>query len=80
MAKIVLSTNIAESSITIPDVTAVVDMALCRSLEYNDERQMPALVLMHASRACMKQRAGRAPTPSLSLTLTLILTLNLTRT
>ena len=60
MAKIVLSTNIAESSITIPDVTAVVDFTLCRSLEYNDERQMPALVLMHASKACMKQRAGRA--------------------
>jgi hypothetical protein len=60
MAKVVLSTNIAESSITIPDVTAVVDLTLCRSHEYNDERQMPALVLMHASRACMKQRAGRA--------------------
>jgi HrpA-like RNA helicase len=60
MAKIVLSTNIAESSITIPDVTAVVDFTLCRSLEYNDERQMPALVLMHASKACMKQLAGRA--------------------
>ena len=56
----VLATNIAESSITIPDVTTVVDFCLSRMMEFNDARQMPALVLKLASKACTKQRAGRA--------------------
>ena len=47
--QVVLATNIAESSITIPDVTTVLDFCLCRSMEYNDVRGIPALVLQHIS-------------------------------
>ena len=38
----VLSTNIAESSITIPDVTHVLDTVLHKALAYDDRRRIQA--------------------------------------
>jgi HrpA-like RNA helicase len=58
--KIILSTNIAESSITIPDVRVVLDTGLHRGIFYDDKRRMPALLCTWCSQSSGKQRAGRA--------------------
>ena len=58
-AKIVLSTNIAESSITIPDVRYVLDFGVVRKLMLDDERSMLTLVNSWASKATCVQRRGR---------------------
>ncbi|KAJ3412762.1 hypothetical protein HDV05_000283 [Chytridiales sp. JEL 0842] len=56
--KIVLATNIAESSLTISDVTCVIDHGLRRSLELNP-MGCQMLKLGWVSRASSKQREGR---------------------
>ena len=58
--KIVLSTNVAESSLTIPGVTAVVDTGLCRELRFDRGRGVDVLELSRISLASATQRAGRA--------------------
>ncbi len=58
--KIILSTNVAESSITIDGVTAVVDSGLERKLEFDPGCGMPQLKLGPISQASAAQRAGRA--------------------
>ena len=59
-ARVLLATNIAESSLTLPDVSVVVDACLSRGLSWNEARGMSALVTSFASRASCAQRAGRA--------------------
>jgi len=58
--KIILATNIAESSITIPDVSFVVDFGLYKELNYSSHNRMERLDLKYASRASLEQRKGRA--------------------
>lgn len=58
--KVVLSTNVAESSLTIPGVTAVVDTGLCRELRFDRGRGVDVLELERISLASATQRAGRA--------------------
>jgi ATP-dependent helicase HrpB len=58
--KIVLSTNVAETSITIEGITAVVDTGLVRKLRFNPGVGLNRLELMRVSRAAADQRAGRA--------------------
>ncbi len=58
--KIILSTNIAESSITIGDVTHVVDCGLSREMNFDPATSMSSLCTVFASRSSMQQRAGRA--------------------
>ncbi|KAJ3199821.1 hypothetical protein HDU82_000122, partial [Entophlyctis luteolus] len=58
--KLVLSTNIAESSVTISDVTNVIDHGLRRALEYNSQMGCQMLKLGFVSCASSMQRAGRA--------------------
>ncbi|MBI2372434.1 MAG: ATP-dependent helicase HrpB [Deltaproteobacteria bacterium] len=58
--KIVLSTNVAETSLTIPGVTCVIDSGLVKVLRHDPSRGMDALVLTRTSRASADQRAGRA--------------------
>ncbi len=56
--KIIFATNIAQTSITIPDVTVVIDTGLERRIEI-DEQAIQGLHLRPTSRADMDQRAGR---------------------
>jgi ATP-dependent helicase HrpB len=58
--RVVLATNVAESSITIDGVTAVVDSGLARRLRYDPAAGIDRLELARISRAAADQRAGRA--------------------
>lgn len=58
--KIILSTNIAETSVTIPDVQFVVDTGKCREKQYDQVRRLSQLQCSWISRSNAKQRAGRA--------------------
>jgi ATP-dependent helicase HrpB len=58
--KIVLATNIAETSLTIPGVTAVVDSGLVRRSIFDPVSGMSRLALERISRAASEQRRGRA--------------------
>ena len=58
--KIVVATNIAETSITIEDVVYVVDSARVKENRQDEVNQMPTLVECWTSKASAKQRRGRA--------------------
>jgi ATP-dependent helicase HrpB len=58
--KVILSTNIAESSLTIEGVNAVIDSGLERSAGYSHWTGVPTLKIQPISRASADQRAGRA--------------------
>lgn len=58
--KIILSTNIAETSITIPDVQYVVDTGKMKEKQYDQTRRITALKCTWISKSNSKQRAGRA--------------------
>ena len=58
--KIVLATNVAESSVTIEGVVAVVDAGLARVAAHSPWTGLPTLALAKISRAAAEQRAGRA--------------------
>lgn len=58
--KIVVATNVAETSITIDGVRHVVDAGLARVARYDPERGIQTLGLEEISRASADQRAGRA--------------------
>lgn len=60
LRKIVLSTNVAETSVTIEGVTAVVDTGLARVLRFDVGVGLDRLELERISRASVDQRAGRA--------------------
>lgn len=53
------ATNIAESSITVPDVKYVIDFALTRTLEVDPSTGYSKLRLKWASKSSCKQREGR---------------------
>ncbi|XP_029166028.1 probable ATP-dependent RNA helicase spindle-E [Nylanderia fulva] len=57
--RIILSTNIAESSITVPDVKYVIDFCLIKVLEVDSITNYQTLKLCWASKANCMQRAGR---------------------
>ena len=58
--KIILSTNVAESSVTIEGVAAVVDSGLARVAQYSHWSGLQAFSVTRISRASAVQRAGRA--------------------
>jgi ATP-dependent helicase HrpB len=58
--KIVLATNVAETSVTIDGVTGVVDTGLARILTFDSALGLDRLEVMPISRASADQRAGRA--------------------
>jgi ATP-dependent helicase HrpB len=58
--RIVLSTNIAETSVTLPGIDLVIDTGLQRQIQYNPETNLESLELTKISLASAQQRAGRA--------------------
>lgn len=58
--KIILSTNIAETSITIPDVQLVVDTGRLREKRYDQLRRINKLQCMRVTKSNAKQCAGPA--------------------
>ena len=58
--RVVLATSVAESSLTVPGVRAVVDAGLARVPRTDLARGLGSLVTVPVSRAAAHQRAGRA--------------------
>nr|WP_221203285.1 ATP-dependent helicase HrpB [Modestobacter versicolor] len=58
--RVVLSTDVAETSLTVPGVRTVVDAGLARVPRFDVARGMGALSTVRVSRASAVQRAGRA--------------------
>jgi ATP-dependent helicase HrpB len=58
--KLILSTNVAETSLTIEGVDGVVDSGFARILRYDERTGLDRLELSPISRASADQRAGRA--------------------
>ena len=57
--RIILSTNVAETSLTIPGIRAVIDSGLARIPRYVHRTQVQRLQIERISRASARQRAGR---------------------
>ncbi|APT91635.1 helicase [Corynebacterium phocae] len=58
--RVVVATSIAESSLTVPGVTQVVDAGLSRTPKRDAARAMSGLVTVSTSKSSADQRAGRA--------------------
>ncbi|EDL44125.1 pre-mRNA splicing factor RNA helicase, putative [Plasmodium vivax] len=58
--KIILSTNICETSITIDNIVYVIDSGLCKQKVYNPNSGVESLVTLPCSKASVNQRTGRA--------------------
>jgi ATP-dependent helicase HrpB len=58
--RVILATNVAETSLTIPGVRAVVDSGWCRTVRQDGGTGLDRLLLERISRASADQRAGRA--------------------
>ena len=57
--RIVLATNVAETSLTIPGIRYVIDSGLVRINRYRPRRQIQALQIEQVSQASARQRRGR---------------------
>lgn len=58
--KVVVSTNIAETSLTIDGIVYVVDPGFCKQKVYNPRIRVESLLVTPISKASANQRAGRA--------------------
>lgn len=58
--KIVLATNVAETSVTIPGVTAVIDSGFARIMRFDAAHGLNRLQVVRIASASADQRAGRA--------------------
>ncbi|VDQ15293.1 unnamed protein product, partial [Trichobilharzia regenti] len=58
--KVVVATNVAEASVTIPGISYVIDSGFSRIRAYNPINGLEALVTIPTSQASARQRAGRA--------------------
>ena len=57
--KIILATNAAESSVTLPDVDTVICLGTQKMIQYDAQRHQEMLCLSQISKASATQRAGR---------------------
>jgi pre-mRNA-splicing factor ATP-dependent RNA helicase DHX15/PRP43 len=58
--KVIVSTNIAETSLTIDGIVYVVDPGLSKQKQYNPQSRKDSLLVSPISKASAQQRAGRA--------------------
>lgn len=58
--KVVIGTNIAETSLTIDGICFVIDAGFCKQKSYNPKSGMESLIVTPVSKAAANQRAGRA--------------------
>lgn len=58
--KVIVATNVAETSLTIPGVRAVVDSGMARIARFDPHRGIDTLLVEPVSQASAEQRAGRA--------------------
>lgn len=58
--KVVLATNIAETSITIDGIVYVIDPGFCKQKTFSPKTGMESLIVTPCSKASANQRAGRA--------------------
>jgi len=58
--KVIVATNVAETSLTIDGVTGVIDSGLARHASFDPRRGINTLLIEKISRASADQRAGRA--------------------
>lgn len=58
--KVVIATNIAETSLTITGIIYVIDPGFCKQKSYNPRTGMESLIVTPVSKASANQRAGRA--------------------
>ncbi|XP_077142099.1 pre-mRNA-splicing factor ATP-dependent RNA helicase DHX16-like isoform X1 [Ranitomeya variabilis] len=58
--KVVVATNIAETSLTIDGIIYVIDPGFCKQKSYNARTGMETLIVTPCSKASANQRAGRA--------------------
>jgi ATP-dependent helicase HrpB len=58
--RIIVSTNVAETSLTIPGIRTVIDSGLARCSAFDSRRGINTLLIRKISRAAADQRAGRA--------------------
>ena len=59
-ARVILATNIAETTLTVPDVTCVIDSGLQKVARYDADRGVDSLTTERISQDSADQRAGRA--------------------
>ena len=59
LRRIILSTNVAETSLTIPNIRCCIDSGLARVKRYNPRSRIEELQLEMISQASMRQRRGR---------------------
>ena len=58
--KVVVSTNVAETSVTIDDIVYVIDGGQMKEMLYDEQTSTRSLVVTHVSQANARQRRGRA--------------------
>ncbi|KAJ0987450.1 hypothetical protein J5N97_005806 [Dioscorea zingiberensis] len=58
--KVILATNIAETSVTIPGIKFVIDPGLVKARSYNPVTGTESLIIIPTSKAQAQQRSGRA--------------------
>jgi len=58
--RVVLATNLAETTVTVPDVTCVIDTGLHKVARYDADRAIDSLEVERISQDSADQRAGRA--------------------
>lgn len=59
LRRVILATNVAETSLTIPGIIYVIDPGLARVSRYSAQRQVQRLQIEEISQASARQRAGR---------------------
>ena len=58
--QVIFATNVAETSITVPNITVVVDSGVCKEQRFDPVRKVTVLKIGKVSQSSARQRMGRA--------------------